>query len=358
MKNVVLNKYLGSLAALAFYGYLMLYGEVACAQSEPDQTGQPPPEQQLTILMYHHISNATPKSTSTSPKQFRAHLSYLKRAGYKVMPLHYALERLYGFGYLPNKAVAITFDDGYSSVYENALPILKAFDMPFTVFVSTESVEQNYADVMSWQQLRELQRFKGTIASHFHQHQHLTSQPLYKVKANFFKSYDLLEEKLGPVTPVVAYPYGEYNLSIAEFFEQQGWYGVTQVSGPVSNYSNPQAIPRFSFSGNYANTDQFNLKLNTLSMPILNQESYNPVVPKGSNYVKLSAKFASLPFDDRAITCYYNDQLVPSTVWRERLLTLQAIVNIDERSRVNCTAPSSNKKRYYWHSFLLIPEEL
>src|SRR5680860_300875 len=69
----------------------------------------------LAILQYHHISDSTPDATSTSPALFQAQLQLIEQLGLAVEPLYEATQKaLAGNG---GDAVALSFDDAYSSVY-------------------------------------------------------------------------------------------------------------------------------------------------------------------------------------------------------------------------------------------------
>jgi hypothetical protein len=71
-----------------------------------------------------------------SPDLFRARLQLLKQSGCTVLPLGHALERLYA-NELPDKCVAITFDDGTCDFHRQAFPILREFDFPVTLYLTT-----------------------------------------------------------------------------------------------------------------------------------------------------------------------------------------------------------------------------
>ena len=72
--------------------------------------------------------------SNTPPAVLRLHLEFLKRH-YAVVPLS-TIEH----GTIPDRAVAITFDDGYASVYHHAFPILKETCTPATVYLATDSI--------------------------------------------------------------------------------------------------------------------------------------------------------------------------------------------------------------------------
>ena len=57
---------------------------------------------------------------------------------------------------LPDRAVAITIDDGYLSVYEQAWPRLRDAGIPFTLFLSTDSIDAEYKSFMRWDHVREM----------------------------------------------------------------------------------------------------------------------------------------------------------------------------------------------------------
>lgn len=87
------------------------------------------------ILAYHRVADLPedPYGLAVSPAHFAQHIEYVKRTC-SVMPLLELGEALRK-GNLPSRAVAITFDDGYIDVIEQAYPVLKAARVPATVFM-------------------------------------------------------------------------------------------------------------------------------------------------------------------------------------------------------------------------------
>ena len=71
---------------------------------------------------------------------FRRRLQYLRNHGYPILSLDEALQRL-SAGCLPPCATVITMDDGWRGTYTVALPIIKEFKIPVTVYVATYYVE-------------------------------------------------------------------------------------------------------------------------------------------------------------------------------------------------------------------------
>ncbi|HEY3028429.1 MAG TPA: polysaccharide deacetylase family protein [Pyrinomonadaceae bacterium] len=96
--------------------------------------------QRLLILAYHGISLSDEHlwngSHYMSADVFRARLELLRKSRCVVLPLAEALERLHAND-LPDRAVAITFDDGTSDFYTKAFPLLKEFEFPATLYLTT-----------------------------------------------------------------------------------------------------------------------------------------------------------------------------------------------------------------------------
>lgn len=94
----------------------------------------------LCILTYHRILEQPTVLLESEPDlaAFRWQMALLADC-FNVLPLADALAML-DAGRLPSRAVCITFDDGYRSVYDLALPVLKEYGLPATVFVTSGHV--------------------------------------------------------------------------------------------------------------------------------------------------------------------------------------------------------------------------
>jgi peptidoglycan/xylan/chitin deacetylase (PgdA/CDA1 family) len=99
----------------------------------------------LRILCYHGICEDRLAAEPWMPQYFvtssvfESQLQYLQRAAH-VMPLGEAVKRLYA-GTLPPRSVCLTFDDGYANNLHLALPLLRKYRIPATIFLSTSYVE-------------------------------------------------------------------------------------------------------------------------------------------------------------------------------------------------------------------------
>lgn len=97
---------------------------------------------QVNILIYHRVGPMTDK-WSIDPidnEIFEAQMKYLSK-NFEIISLNNLSEKIIK-DKIPKKAVAITFDDGYKDNYEFAFPILKKYNIPATIFLSTGNIEQ------------------------------------------------------------------------------------------------------------------------------------------------------------------------------------------------------------------------
>ena len=193
----------------------------------------------LVILQYHHIDDSTPFSTSTAPERFEAHLKLLDELGATIVRLEDAIIR--DPSQLPDTAsaadtelrIAITFDDAFASIYEEAFPKLSERQWPFTIFVAPKLVGLN-RQYLSWDQLREMQAGGATIANHSLGHEHLIRlEPgesetdwLARIKANTLAAERVLTEQLGVRPKLYALPYGEYRPKPRSAISRDGLYGL------------------------------------------------------------------------------------------------------------------------------------
>lgn len=103
-------------------------------------------QSRLMILCYHGVSlddeHLWNPGLYMSAEQFAGRLRNIAENGYRVLPLPEAITKLYE-GTLPEKAVAITFDDGFYDFHAQARPLLLQYGFPATVYLTTYYSEFN-----------------------------------------------------------------------------------------------------------------------------------------------------------------------------------------------------------------------
>jgi peptidoglycan/xylan/chitin deacetylase (PgdA/CDA1 family) len=114
----------------------------------------------LSVLCYHSVGDPDPGSVfdpdviDVTPAQFREHLSCLSRH-FSVIGIDALCDGLNG-GRLPPNPVIISFDDGYRSCVDSALPILQEFGFTATFFVATHYIHER--QLYWWDQIHYLLR--------------------------------------------------------------------------------------------------------------------------------------------------------------------------------------------------------
>ena len=99
----------------------------------------------ITILMYHGVTlDQSPVFDwcQVAAAAFEKQIRYLSEE-YTVLPLIELVQRLREHLPLPQRAAAVTFDDGLRNVYSTAYPILERFQVPSTIFLVTSLVGTN-----------------------------------------------------------------------------------------------------------------------------------------------------------------------------------------------------------------------
>jgi peptidoglycan/xylan/chitin deacetylase (PgdA/CDA1 family) len=303
--------------------------------------------QSAVLVMYHRFGEAAFPSTSIRLDQFEAHIKLLKEGGYAVLPLPEIVSALAEKRPLPEKAVAITMDDAYVSIYRQAWPRLKAAGFPFTLFVATGDIDAGLKDHMSWEQIREFAQAGVTIGAHSVSHPHMPDLTPAQIEREFAHSNRRFQEELGKVPDLVAYPYGETSLSIIEAAKKAGYRaGFGQHSGVAWNGGDPFYIPRYPFNEKYGEPERVKRNLETLPLPVVNLSpaDYTQAKPP------MTYRFEVEPSagDISRLACYTADGLPAPTRIEDRAVEARLTKPFGKgRNRLNCTLPAPGG-RFRW----------
>jgi len=176
----------------------------------------------VPILTYHGLSkSATTDGLYTLPEeQFEAQMNYLTKENFHPISLRELTNWLTGQP-LPEKSVAITFDDGLSSDFSIALPILKRHGFTATFFVNPGTLDTK--DYLTTDQLRRVEAEGMKIGSHGFDHIFLTRLDDGKVRDQLTRSKKRLEEILQKEVLFFSIPRGRYNRRILEVIREAGY---------------------------------------------------------------------------------------------------------------------------------------
>lgn len=314
----------------------------------------------VVILQYHHISDETPASTSTSPTLFAEHIRYLQESKTPVIGLDTLADALRNKKSLPEHAVVITFDDAYLSIYDTAFPLLKKANFPFSIFINTAPIDAKNSEFISWKQLKEMTRSGVVIANHTQTHLHMLrrkegeseNQWEARIHDELDQTESTIKKHLGQNHRMLAYPYGEYDNAVIKLLKNKNYLGFGQQSGAVSIFTELQEIPRFPMGGNYGRMNQFKLKVHSMAMPVrekkitINNEEVGPVINTDDSAqleFRLESAIAT------ATTCFYQGEAIVFKRNKERI-SIDLPKFSPGRARINCTARENQSGRYYWFS--------
>lgn len=186
----------------------------------------------VPVLMYHNIE-ATENggdAENIAPERFKEHMEAILSAGYTPIFVADYFKSVVKGEKLPERPIAITFDDGYLSNYEDAYPVLKELEIPATIFIVTSTVglTPDSGKVsrphFSWDEAREMQN-SGVIDiySHSHTHRNMSELTVAQLQAELRLSKYLIEKNLGKNCNIFAYPYGGYSESTFKMAAYAGY---------------------------------------------------------------------------------------------------------------------------------------
>ncbi len=215
-----------------------------------------PSEQVLAILGFHKIGGPPAGGWDTwfyvSEATFVSFLSRLQEDAWHVIDLQTFLVGLAAPASLPKRSVLLTFDDGYRSMRQVALPWLLRFGYPGVLFVPTDfigkcnefdaGVEPQEA-ICDWDDLRELERHGVSVQSHGASHRRFSDLAPAELEQELCRSKATLEAGLGKPVEVIAYPFGDGGVdpqAVQRALERTGYRAACLYGGglqllPVTN---------------------------------------------------------------------------------------------------------------------------
>ncbi|OSP55305.1 polysaccharide deacetylase family protein [Pseudoruegeria sp. SK021] len=173
----------------------------------------------VDILMYHSISNDV-GPTSITPQVFSNQMEMVAESGIQVI----SMDQFLVYSLNPNahsdRAIVLTFDDGFQNFADTAFPILQRHKFRATVFLATDYVGQtdiweqsnsSSKKILPWGVVRDLSRNGVVFGSHSVSHADLTLLKPNTLKVELKASKQEIECKIGKACKHFAFPYGRTN---------------------------------------------------------------------------------------------------------------------------------------------------
>lgn len=175
-------------------------------------------KQFASVLMYHRVNENINEQLSVNVTEFDKMMEVFSKH-YRVISLYELLDGITRGETFDSRTVVITFDDGYKDNYQYAAPILKKYNLPATFFVTSSYIDtQRIFDwdkgydtdypLMTWDDVRELDKLGFDIGSHTMNHVDLGTVSLEEARAEIYGSKEKIEQEIGRKIDLFAFPFG------------------------------------------------------------------------------------------------------------------------------------------------------
>jgi peptidoglycan/xylan/chitin deacetylase (PgdA/CDA1 family) len=199
----------------------------------------------IPILGYHSISE-TPEvhiaPFAVRPGDFERHLDLIVAHGATALTISDLVARLDGGEALPERTVAITFDDGFEDNLTVAAPLLEARGLPATVYLTTgflpgcpEPGPVQGGRMIRWDAIGQLERAGMEVGPHSHTHPQLDLLPKADAATEIARSKDLLEVALDHPVTSFAYPHGYASRWVRGEVRRRGFSSACGVRNAFSH---------------------------------------------------------------------------------------------------------------------------
>ena len=291
-------------------------------------------------IMYHRFNENKYPSTNIQIDVFKEQLKIIEREKIKfIHPNNFEKSLSENKG---QRKILFTVDDGLSSFYQNAWPILKKKKIPFILFVNTREVgSYNY---MNWEQILELYKDENVeIGNHSHSHEYLVEENPETIKKDIVKSIRIFEDKLGKSSKFFSYPFGEYSLEFKKIIKDLGFkYAFGQHSGVIDETKDLWELPRFPINEKYGEIKRFSTLMKTLPLKFKKISPEDRYLLQSKNPPTVNIEFYENIKNLKQLNCFSNE----GNKWRnskilfkeENLLEIKIVEKfIGERGRINCS---------------------
>ena len=200
------------------------------------------------ILTFHSIDDSG-SVLSFGPRMFADLVQGLLKSGLKICSLDELLMES------SDQAVALTFDDGMRSVFQNALPVLRDAGVPAHLFLTTGYVGRDNQwptqpsdgpkmDLMDWSEIEACGAAGMLVECHTVNHPDLRSLSPEQVQEECAAADAMIEDRLGRKPQHFAYPYGFYNDDVSCITAQRYRSCVTTELRSLRTSDASRQLPR------------------------------------------------------------------------------------------------------------------
>ena len=290
--------------------------------------------------MYHRFEENKYPSTNIKIADFVNHLNFIKKKKFKFVNSTNFKDNL--LNKKEDKKILLTIDDGFSSFYNQAWPILKKERIPFILFINTREVGTK--GYMNWEQIKEVSNEKfAHIGNHSYSHEYLVDMNNEEIINDINIASSDFKKNLGHDSPFFSYPFGEYSNNFKTIIKDLGFkYAFGQHSGVSDETKDFYELPRFPINEAYGELKRFETILKTIPLKfksIIPKEKY---IQNSNNPPEVTVEFFEDIKNIKLLNCYSNEL----NSWRKSDLEFLNRYKIKiklagkfttERGRINCS---------------------
>jgi peptidoglycan/xylan/chitin deacetylase (PgdA/CDA1 family)/adenylate kinase len=204
------------------------------------------PRTGAAVLMYHAVDDSGWR-LSIPPQEFERQMAYLKETQ-SVVPLSDVVAYAKGEKQLPQRAVALTFDDGFHDLVTTVLPIIERLQIPITLFLTTDLTEKTNSLGLERVSSEDLAVLSAsplvTIESHGRTHPHLPKLSRAEVVDQLTSAAADLKA-FGVTATYFAYPYGDRSVEVESAVSSAGFDAAFSITeGFVEKGDNVMRLKR------------------------------------------------------------------------------------------------------------------
>jgi len=224
--------------------------------SEPArEQAQPQPQPavvvlRVPILMYHVIDDPPAGAPwpllYVSASEFASQMAWLDRNGYTATTLTEIWRNWHRGGSLPRRPVVVTFDDGYRSVFENALPVLRDLGWPGVLNLKVDNVGAPWG--ISERYVRKLAAAGWELGAHTITHPDLRTLDDAALERELAGSRAQIGKRFGVPVGFFCYPAGRYDQRVIAAVRRAGFLGATTTNEGLATADHPFELKRVRVS--------------------------------------------------------------------------------------------------------------
>ncbi|MFI1017598.1 polysaccharide deacetylase family protein [Streptomyces sp. NPDC020965] len=198
----------------------------------------------VPVLLYHAVMDDPPSwiaEFTVRPRDFLAHLDAIVASGRTPITISALAAGLAGGGALPERPVALTFDDGFADLPGPTADALAARSLPATAYLTTGAITPGLrsllppAPMMTLTQVPRLEGYGMEIGAHTVTHAQLDTLPAGALCRELREPRKVLEDVLGHAVTHLAYPHGYNSRGVRRAALGEGYASAVAVRHALSS---------------------------------------------------------------------------------------------------------------------------